>query len=200
MLSSILLAGTMGEGGEVPKTSIFPHGKTQDGLAAFLLCHKHRFQVGEPIPLSYGLIFIGPGLSKKDRERQDTSKLKVRVWWLQNRPELSGNYSWFELTGPDEQNVPYHGGTGTLPDSAPLDEFSVCLHYGQFVGTTHVDLRRNFDLSRPGTYKVRWGYKPWFKGGPWVGKLMSNEVQFEILGEKPPQSPATGKSEQAPKY
>ena len=40
-----------------------------------------------------------------------------------------------------------------------------------------------YDLSRPGTYKVQWGYAPFFSGGPWTGKLMSNEVQFEIVGD-----------------
>ena len=157
----------------------FQHGEVKDGLAAFLMCRGNRFKVGEPIPLSYGVIFVGPAVD--DRESQDTSKLKMRVWWLQNRPESLGNYSWFEVTGPGEQNVPYHGGTATLPRSAPLDEFSVYLHHGQFVGATHLDLRRNFDLNKPGTYKVRWGYKPWFEGGSWTGKLMSNEVQFEIV-------------------
>lgn len=63
--------------------------------------------------------------------------------------------------------------------------------YPSFFGRTHADLGRNFDLAkpgafrdfdlrRPGTYKVRWFYQTDPAEGVWHGKLISNEVTFEI--------------------
>ena len=82
-----------------------------------------------------------------------------------------------------------------MPSSAPLDEFSVLLHHRQFIGTVDPDLRGwltsdledlediffDFDLSKPGTYEVQWGYNARFEGGPWTGELISNKVQFKIM-------------------
>ena len=177
-------------------TGLLPHGKVKDGLAAFLLCHRDSFKVGEPIPLTYGIINVGSGLEWEIdvQKTEENSKLKTRVWWLGNNPELQYNYSWFEVTGPDGKDVPYRGGTGTLPNytAAVVDKFSVVLHHRQFVGNHYPDLRGPltsfpglektfFDISKPGLYKVRWSYEPFWKGEPWTGKLMSNEVQFEIV-------------------
>ncbi|MHC4193505.1 MAG: hypothetical protein ACYSP9_04935 [Planctomycetota bacterium] len=174
---------------------LFPHGGVKDGLAAFLLCHRDSFKVGEPIPLTFGVINVGSGLewATNLQKADENSKLKTRVWWLRNDPELQYNYSWFEVIGPDGKNVPYRGGTGTLPNftAAVVDKFSVVLYHRRFVGKHYPDLRgpltssaglekSYYDLSKPGTYKVRWGYNPWWKVGPWTGKLMSNEVQFDI--------------------
>ena len=177
-----------------PMVGLLPHGEVKDGLAAFLLCHRYHFKVGEPIPLTYGIINIGPGLGMETtwQEASENANLETRVWWLGNNPELQYNYSWFEVTGPDGKDVPYHGGTGTLPSSAPLDEFSVLLHHRQFIGTVDPDLRGwltsepediffDFDLSKPGTYEVQWGYNARFEGGPWTGELMSNKVEFKVL-------------------
>ncbi len=173
-----------------------PHGEAKDGLAAFILCHRARFKVGQPIPLSYGIINVGSGLEWETnlQEAEKNAKLKTRVWWLRNHPELRYNYSWFEVIGPDGNNVRYRGGTGTLPNytAAVVDKFSVVLYHRQFVGKHYPDLRgplasdpkhlrHDFDLTKPGTYKVRWGYSPWWKVGPWTGTLMSNEVEFEIV-------------------
>ena len=172
------------------------HGPVKDGLAAFLICERKKFKVGEPIPLTYGIINVGSGLEWENnlQKAEENSKLKTRVWWLRNNPEFKHNYSWFEVTGPDGNNVPYFGGTGTLRNytAAVVDKFSVVLHHRQIVGYHYPDLRGPltsfpglersfFDLSKPGLYKVRWGYNPWWKVGPWTGKLMSNEVQFEIV-------------------
>lgn len=170
-----------------PQTSFgMPHGEVKKGLAAFLLCHKKRFQVGEPIALSYGLVLVGPGL---DKQSEETAKLRIRVF----KPESigdPGNYSWCEVTGPDGQKVPWSGGFDSLPlYLAPSDENSAVLRHGDFLGNTDRDLGekvgRNgrFDLTRPGTYKVRWGYDPNAVDGVWSGRpLLSNEVQFEIIG------------------
>ena len=166
-----------------PQTnSGMPHGEVKKDLAAFLLCHKKRFQAGEPIPLSYGLVFVGPGL---DKQSEETAKLRIRVF----KPESTGdpgNYSWCEVTGPDGQKVPWRGGCDSLPlYLAPTDENSAVLRHGGFIGDTDRDLGENgrFDLTRPGPYKVRWGYDPNAVDGVWSGRpLLSNEVQFEIIG------------------
>ena len=170
---------------EGPQTSFgMPHGEAKKGLAAFLLCHKKRFQIGEPISLSYGLILVGPGL---DKQNEETAKLRVRVFKPLSAYD-PGNYSWFEVTGPDEQEVPWRGGHDSLPWFSPTGENSTILGHGQFTGRSDRDLDEygRFDLTRPGIYKVRWGYDPNPADGVWSsGKLMSNEVQFEILEATP---------------
>ncbi len=181
---------------ESPIAGLLPHGKVKDGLAAFLLCHRDRFKIGQPIPLTYGIINVGSGLEWETdlQEAEQNSKLKTRIWWLQNEPADQYNYSWFEVTGPNGQSIPCRASGGTLPNftAAHVDKFSVVLYHRQFVGRFYPDLRgplasypkllrHDFDLTKPGTYKVRWGYDPLWKVGPWTGTLMSNEVQFEIV-------------------
>jgi len=157
-----------------------PHGEVKKGLAAFLLCHKKRFKVGEPIPLSYGLVLVDLGL---DKESDETVHLRIRVFrpLCISDPE---NYSWFEVTGPDGEKVPYGGPYDSFPLFSPTDENSAVLRHGDFLGRTDRDLDRSgrFDLSKPGMYKVRWGYWPNDADGVWSsGALMSNVVAFEII-------------------
>lgn len=168
-------------------TSRFPHGPAKDGLAAFLACPRDHFKAEEPIPLSYGLILVGPGLRSRDEE---PSALQKRVW--HPRPPLDPvNYSWFEVTGPDGEEVRYQGVCPSYAARQPSEENTVLLRHGSFFGRTHADLGRNFDLvkpgafrdfdlRRPGAYKVRWFYQTDPAEGVWHGKLISNEVSFEI--------------------
>jgi hypothetical protein len=94
------------------------------------------------------------------------------------------------VTGPDGQKVPWVGGNESLPQNLlPSDENSVVLRHGDFLGNTDRDLGENvggngrYDLTRPGTYKVRWGYHPDDADGVWSGgPLLPNEVQLEIIG------------------
>jgi len=123
-----------------------------------------------------------PTVSQSQRLSTRNANLKTRVWWLAYEPGERFSYSWYEVTGPNGQNVPYRGFImGTPPSSAPLDEFSVLLHHRQFIGTVDPDLRGwltsdpediffDFDLSKPGTYEVQWGYDARFEGGPWTGE------------------------------
>ncbi len=168
-------------GGKAQKTSIFPHGEAKDGLAAFLLSHKHRFEIGEPIPLSYGIIFVGPGLERSNEGRH---KLQAKIWrpWP---PVDPNNASWFEVTRPDGKDVPYHGIYVTWGVSRPSDENTVLLRYGEFIGRPHSDLCGGgaFHLNKPGIYRVRWFYEPFPGGGLWAGKLVSNELQIEISAD-----------------
>lgn len=178
---------------EPTMVGLLPHGEVKDGLAAFLLCHRYHFKVGEPIPLTYGIINIGPGLEMETtwQEASENANLETRVWWLPHEPELPFNYSWYEVTDANGQNVPYRGSTGTLPGTIPED-YSVSLRHRQFIGRIDPDLRLllisefediffDFDLSKPGTYEVQWGYNPWFEGEPWTGELMSNKVKLKIV-------------------
>jgi HEAT repeat protein len=168
-------------GKKAQKTSVFPHGEVKDGLAAFLLCHKHRFEIGEPIPLSYGIIFVGPGL---ERRSEETYKLQTKVWRPLS-PVDPDNASWFEVTDPDGENVPYYGIYVTWPVPKPLDENTALLRYGEFIGRPHSDLCGGgaFHLSKAGIYRVQWVYEPSSGDGLWSGKLVSNELQIEIFAE-----------------
>jgi len=159
---------------ESPIAGLLLHGKVKDGLAAFLLCHRDRFKIGEPIPLNYGIINVGPGADVEHSHN-------VRIWFFATRPWDPKNFVWLEVTGPDGKNIRYHGGAIEWRAKHPVDKNSVFLRHRQFIGTFFPDLRETFELNKPGTYKVRLGYNPWFEDGPWTGELMSNEVQFEIV-------------------
>ncbi|UCG48962.1 MAG: HEAT repeat domain-containing protein [Phycisphaerales bacterium] len=164
------------------RTSVFPHGEPKDGLAAFLLCQKHRFEIGEPIPLCYGIILVGPGF---EHVSEEAYKLQLKVWrpWS---PVDPNNASWFEVTGPDGASVPYGGLYVTHAVPRPSDEKTVLLRYGECIGRPHLDLCGGgaFHLNESGIYKVRWFYEPLFGGGLWSGKLASNELQVEILADR----------------
>jgi HEAT repeat protein len=161
------------------KTGVFPHGEAKDGLAAFLLCHKDRFEIGEPVPLSYGIIFVGPGL---ERISGEVYELRAKVWRPLS-PVDPDNASWFEVTGPNGKNVPYHGIYVSWAVPEPSDENTALLHWGEFIGRPHSDLCGGgaFHLNKTGIYKVHWFYEPFPGGGMWKGKLMSNELQIEIV-------------------
>lgn len=161
------------------KTSVFPHGEAKDGLAAFLLSHKRCFEIGEPIPLTYGIIFVGPGL---ERHGEEAYKLRAKVWRPLS-PVDPDNASWFEVTGPCGESVPYHGFCVTWAVPKPSDENTVLLRYGEFIGRPHSDLCEGgaFHLSKAGIYRVHWFYEPFPGGGLWSGELTSNELQIEIV-------------------
>ena len=159
------------------------HGKVKDGLAGFLLCHRNRFKSDEPVPLSYGIINVGSGMEPEThgRKAEKDTDIKTRVWWFPHPPRSLRNVLWLEVIGPDGKNIPYHGTHIDWAAKLPVDKYSLLLRYRQFVGMVFPDLRKNFDLDKPGVYKVRWGYNPRFPGGPWTGELMSNEIQIEIV-------------------
>jgi HEAT repeat protein len=161
------------------KTSVFPHGEAKDGLAAFLLSHKHRFKIGEPIPLTYGIILVGPGLEPGNEEAY---KLQAKIWRPLS-PVDPDNASWFEVRGPNGENVPYHGWYISWAVPEPSDENTALLRWGDFIGRPHSDLCGGgaFHLSKAGIYRVHWFYEPFPGGGLWNGKLMSNELQIEVV-------------------
>lgn len=166
-------------GGKGQKTSVFPHGEVKDGLAAFLLSHKHRFEIGEPIPLTYGIIFVGPGLELSNVEAYE---LRAKVWRPMS-PVDPDNASWFEVTGPGGESVPYHGLYVSWAVPKPSDENTALLRWGDFIGRPHSDLcgGRAFHLNKTGIYRVHWFYEPFPDGVLWDGEIMSNELQIEIV-------------------
>ncbi len=153
---------------DVTKTVEFTHGTAQNGLAAFLRCDRKRFKIGEPIPLTYGLLYT----AKLGDYEKKTFWRPARFW--------SKTLSWCSITGPDGKEVPY--------TDAARDEIvcgpgpgKVSLSHRELIGKYLPDLRDVYKLNGPGTYKVRWNYR----GGP-VGNdqwlhLVSNEVQFEVV-------------------
>jgi len=162
------------------KTSIFPRGESKDGLAAFLLSHKRRFEIGEPIPLYYGLILVGSGL---DQCIEEAHKLRAKVWRPRS-PVNPNNASWFEVRGPDGARVSYRGFYVSGAMTKPSDENTALLRHGEFIGRHHSDLceYEAFYLNESGIYTVRWFYRPFFgEDGLWSGKLVSNELQIEIF-------------------
>jgi HEAT repeat protein len=166
-------------GGKAQNTSVFPHGEAKDGLAAFLLSHRHRFEIGEPIPLTYGIIFVGSGLELSNVEAYE---LRAKVWRPMS-PVDPDNASWFEVTGPGGESVPYHGLYVSWAVPKPSDENTALLRWRELIGRSHFDLcgGRAFHLNKTGIYRVHWFYEPFPGGGLWNGKLMSNELQIEIV-------------------
>ncbi len=165
--------------GAARPTNVFPHGEVKDGLAAFVECHGSQFKVGQAIPVDFGIILVGDGLGL---ESDAMSKLQLSVW-RPFHPVDPLNVSYFQVTRSDGQEVSYLGPAVDFPNTLPLDKNSVVLHHREIVGMVYPDLCEEFDLNKPGTYKVRWGYAPFFRGRPWTGKLMSNEFQLEIVGD-----------------
>jgi len=182
-LFALLASETANQGGDkTPPTTTtltapFPHGSAKDGLAAFLICRANRFRVGEPITFACGLILVGPGLPGGN---EGPLKLEKRVW-RPLPPVDPDNRSWFEVTGPDGGQLRYQGGYVSWPTPEPSEKNTVLLRHGCFFGETFpLAPTGPFDLSKPGAYKVRWVYGPYAADGVWGGKLISNEVTFEV--------------------
>jgi hypothetical protein len=156
-----------------PKTGAITHSKPDRGLAAFLISDGTRFKVGEPISLSYGVIGVGARSAESEAK-----PLKVV------RPVGAAdpnNRSWFSVTGPAGRELAYKGFFVERPAVQPDD--LVVLGPDGLVGKSSSDLDLNvgFDLKAPGKYRVRWHYQGGGLEGSWGGKLVSNEIQFEIV-------------------
>jgi hypothetical protein len=150
------------------------HGKSNSGLAAFLVTTGEPFKKGGPVSLSYGII-----CKASEPEHPDVPKsLKV----VRPYPAVNpNNHSWFSVTGPDGRELEYRDPFVSFP-RAPPDQVLV-LWTGEFVGRTSSDLPFNFDFNKPGRYRVRWNYLPDTPEGlegVWAGELVSNTVEIEI--------------------
>jgi len=144
-----------------------PHGPMKNGLAAFLKCERKQFKVSEPIPVMFGIVC---GETEK--------RMSFQPPYGACQPE---DFSWFSITGPDGNDVPY---TGRFIHFAPVDpENVIWLAHLRFCGIVWPDIRWGYKLDTPGSYNIKWHYRipPTSDASWWTGKLISNEVQFEIV-------------------
>jgi len=145
------------------------HGPVKDGLAAFLICEQNQFKLDEPIPLLYGVVYYGLAESEYPT---------IPVPYPAVDP---GNISWLSVTGPDGNDIPYIGVYVMFPLLDPRDVLRLkrrCFH-----GRLTPNIRDDFKLCTPGLYTIKWHYRisPTSDASWWTGKLISNEVQFEIV-------------------
>lgn len=143
------------------------HGPVKDGLAAFLICEQNQFKLDEPVPLLYGIVYNGPDES-----------MAVPA---PNPAVDPSNISWFSITGPDGNDVPYMGVYATFPRLSPKDVLR--LKRRNFHGRLTPNIRDYFKLCTPGIYTIKWYYQIGSIVGVscWTGELVSNEIQIEIV-------------------
>jgi len=143
------------------------HGPVKDGLAAFLLCERKQFRIGQPIPVLQGVVYGG-------HEKHMTIQAPYPAWV----PNL---VSWFSVRGPDGKDIPYTGPEPKLMPPNPKNTLRLRRH--GFCGIDWPDIRWGHKLSKPGAYTIKWHYRsPAGDGGSWwTGELVSNEIQIEIL-------------------
>lgn len=153
-----------------PRTS---HGPMKDGLAAFLICERKQFKVGEPIPAMHGIIY---GVDEKHMTVQPPFPAA-----------LPRNFSWFSITVPDGKDVPYTG--PSVHFVPPEPKWAMKLRAKQFCGIVNNDVGGRYKLDTPGSYTIRWHYNiphthniPHTSDGSWWhGYLDSNKIQIEIV-------------------
>ncbi len=143
------------------------HGPVKDGLAAFLICERNKFNLDQPTPLLYGIVYNGPD-----------ENMAVPAPYPAVDPS---NRSWFSITGPDGNDVPYMGVYATFPRLSP--KYVLRLKRRNFHGRLTPNIRDDFKLCTPGIYTVKWHYQIESVVGDscWVGHLVSNEIQIEIV-------------------
>ena len=158
-----------------PKASVFAKGKSDRGLAAFVRCSGKRFEVGEPIAISYGFVAVGS---------DPRSIVKVYRPIPAVDPQ---NASWFNVTTAKGGKVRYQGPyiSFGFPRGTPDIDSIVALRPGEFCGRTSNDLSFFYSLLAPGKYKLSWGTSSFPGKGLWSGKLTSNTIEFTIVAPRP---------------
>jgi len=141
------------------------HGPVKDGLAAFLICERKQFRIGQPIPVLYGVVYGG-------HEKHMTIQAPYPAWV----PNL---VSWFSVRGPDGKDIPYTGPEPKPIPPNPKDTLRLRRH--GFCGIDWPDIRWGHKLSKPGAYTIKWNYRAHPADFWWQGELVSNEIQIEIL-------------------
>ena len=151
------------------------HGPVKDGLAAFLICEQNQFKLDEPVPLLYGVVYDGPAEPDYPAESEYPTILEPY-------PAVDpGNISWFSVTGPDGNDIPYMGVYVMFPLADPRDVQR--LEHRCFHGRFTPNIRYYFKLGTPGLYTIKWHWRirPVDGISYWVGELVSNEIQIEIV-------------------
>jgi hypothetical protein len=153
------------------QTGGFTHGEAERGLAAFLICNGQRLKSGDSPKLSFGVI------ATKTNDPPPPRRVKVLRPYPLAEPD---NLSWISVTGPDGQVLRYQGPYVDFRDPQ-LDDFET-LPQGAFCGQTFSELVPHYyNLRTPGKYRLRWHYAPGSFDGAWAGRLISNEVEIEIV-------------------
>lgn len=142
------------------------HGPVKDGLAAFLICERKQFRVGEQVVVIYGIVLLGGS------EKQEIMVCPPLLL-------VAHDFSWLSVKGADGKDVPH---TGSQIDYVISDHKKIMrrLLRRQFVGN-YDSVEQNYNLSDPGTYTVKWNYKAIPGYSWWQGELISNEIQIEIV-------------------
>jgi len=164
------------EAGPTSRTGVITHGNPHKELAAFLTCEGRQFKSEQPIHLSVGVIRTITRVKKGEAGLIRALRLPVIRPIIPGEP---GNSSWLSVIGPDGQEVPFKG-LSLQFEPGTRDVIYLLVH--DFHGRTG-DLRHSFDLKTSGKYRIRWHYSmngP-LNGGPWIGHIVSNEIQIEIL-------------------
>lgn len=143
------------------------HGPAKEGLAAFLICERKQFKSDEPVSVLLGIVYGRIG-----------KPVTVQPPYCPFQP---GDFSWFCITGPYGESVPYTGGiVGHADGLGP--ESAIRLGDGIFCGMMW-NLRWNYKLDTPGSYTIKWNYRmPHDPNASWwQGHIVSNEIQIEIV-------------------
>jgi len=145
------------------------HGPVKDGLAVFLICEQSQFKLDEPIPLLYGVVYGGPAESEYPTIPEPYPAVDP------------GNVSWFSVTGPDGNGIPYMGIYVMFPRLDPRDVLQ--LKPRCFRGRFTPNIRYDFKLDTPGLYTIKWHWRirPEYGISSWVGELVSNEIQIKVV-------------------
>ena len=160
-------------GSLVKERSLLAHGEPHDGVAILLSCDRRRFQIGDAIPAMIGIFFVGKGLSL------GTHDDRVITIYRSIPLVQPGHAAWLEIKDSDGREMPYRG---PLIGREPWweSERTVKMRHRMFVGVQQADIGAGYDLTKPGTYTVRWHYNPKYNTA-WQGHVISNQVSLEIV-------------------
>jgi len=144
------------------------HGPMKDGLAAFLICERKQFKIGEPIPVMFGIVYGG-------------SEMHM-TFQLPSGPDSRGGLSWFSITGPDGKDVPFTADFDVL-GPGPEAKQAIWLTARRFCGIVKNDVRWGYKFDTLGSYTIKWHYRiPTTSDGSWwQGHIVSNEIKIEII-------------------
>ena len=150
-----------------PASSSTIHGPTKDGLAAFIFAPRNKIKLGDDIPIFHGIMLT------------ESDKIETRKIWPVHLAVGHENRSWFTVTGPDGKDLPSIAPAVEWPVLNPNE--AVTLHPGEFHGRVCSNLAVWHKLTKPGVYTITWTHHVEGPKGPWSGRLVSNEIQVELV-------------------
>jgi uncharacterized protein (TIGR03067 family) len=157
-----------------PASSVTIHGPTKDGLAAFVVATRTKIKLGEDIPIFYGIMNVFTDVPEK------TGTRKI---WPVHLATGRENRSWFTVKGPDGKDLPSIAPAADWPILTDAN-VAITLRPGEFHGRVCPNLAGWHKLAGPGVYTITWTHDVHGPKGPWSGRLVSNEIQVELVGGK----------------